>query len=107
MFSSIRSLLNLRAWKLWKKAVLVCQKFLKNVPRAKKIKLEYTNENGEIVALEAEGMFARAIQHEYDHLEGILFIDKIAKFRKIIIKRKLHELEKTTTENGENFRTYE
>jgi peptide deformylase len=78
-----------------------------NVPRAKKIKLEYTNENGETVALEAEGMFARAIQHEYDHLEGILFIDKIAKFRRIIIKRKLHELEKTTTENGENFRTYE
>lgn len=78
-----------------------------NVPRAEKIKMKYTNQEGKTETLEADGMFARAIQHEYDHLEGILFIDKISKFRRLIVKRKLRELEKTTNEAGENFRTDE
>jgi peptide deformylase len=75
-----------------------------NVPRAKKITVEYENENGEKKTINAEGMFARAIQHEFDHLDGILFVDKISKYRRIILKRKLHELEKSTNAVGENFR---
>ncbi len=41
---------------------------------------------------------ARIIQHEYDHLEGVLFVDKIHPLRKIMIKRKLQEIAKGITE---------
>ena len=44
------------------------------------------------------GILARIIQHEYDHLEGVLFVDKIHPLRKIMIKRKLQEISKGITE---------
>lgn len=48
-----------------------------NVLRPEKIKVKALNEKGEEFILEAEGLFARAICHEVDHLEGILFTDKV------------------------------
>ena len=53
------------------------------VKRHKKISLTYYNENGEKIKLTAEGMMARVIQHEVDHLDGILFIDKAVDVEKI------------------------
>lgn len=47
------------------------------VKRPMNITVEYTNENGETVILEAEELLARAICHEVDHLEGILFVDRV------------------------------
>jgi peptide deformylase len=47
------------------------------VSRPEKIKIKALNEKGEEFILEAEDLFARAICHEMDHLEGILFVDKI------------------------------
>lgn len=41
------------------------------------VTVEYTNENGEQVTLVAEELLARAICHEIDHLDGILFIDRV------------------------------
>lgn len=49
------------------------------VDRPSKIRVKALNENGEEFDLEAEDFFARAICHEVDHLEGILFIDKLVK----------------------------
>lgn len=49
------------------------------VERHKKINCIYLNEKGEKKKISAEKLFARVIQHETDHLNGILFIDKIAK----------------------------
>ncbi|OQX71962.1 MAG: peptide deformylase [Candidatus Cloacimonas sp. 4484_275] len=72
------------------------------VTRAEKIIVEAFNEHGKKFSVEADGLFGRAIQHEYDHLDGILFIDKIAKLRKIFIKKFLKEIESTTDENGVN-----
>jgi len=43
-------------------------------------------------------ILARIIQHEYDHLEGVLFVDKIHPLRKIMVKRKLQEISKGITE---------
>ncbi len=45
------------------------------VDRANYVKVKAFNERGEEFILEAEELLARAIQHEYDHLEGVLFID--------------------------------
>ena len=41
--------------------------------------MEALNENGEKIEIEGEGLLAQAIAHEIDHLEGILFIDKVIK----------------------------
>jgi peptide deformylase len=49
------------------------------VERHKKIKVRYIDELGKEQKLKATGLFARVIQHEIDHLEGILLIDKLSK----------------------------
>lgn len=53
------------------------------VSRHNKINLNYVNKAGQKVCLEASGLMARVIQHEVDHLEGILFIDKAKNIRKL------------------------
>lgn len=47
------------------------------VVRPAKITIEALNENGQQVKIEGEGLLAQAISHELDHLEGILFVDKV------------------------------
>ena len=52
------------------------------VERPSKVKLSYLNYQGEAVEEEAEGLFAVCIQHEMDHLEGVLFIDHLSRLRR-------------------------
>ncbi len=66
------------------------------VNRAKKIAIEGLNENGEMVRLDAKDFFARVIQHEIDHLNGILIIDYATKERKERIKNDLEKLSNHT-----------
>ena len=54
---------------------LSCPKLFGDVERAEKIRVEYTSRFGKKKTLEAEGLLARCIQHEVDHLDGRLFID--------------------------------
>lgn len=49
------------------------------VVRPSKVTVEYTDVDGKLKVLEGEGLLARCICHELDHLDGILFIDKIKK----------------------------
>lgn len=51
------------------------------VPRSRKIAFEATDENGKKLGETAEGFFARVLQHEIDHLNGILFIDRMQDMR--------------------------
>jgi peptide deformylase len=67
------------------------------VERAKRVVAEATDIDGSVYEIEAVGLLARAIQHELDHLDGVLFIDRISKARKLQIK---HELE--MIKNGES-----
>ncbi|MBT4722314.1 peptide deformylase [Candidatus Falkowbacteria bacterium] len=52
-----------------------------DVSRHRSIKVKALNHEGREVVLEAKGLFARVIQHEMDHLDGVLFIDKAKKTR--------------------------
>ena len=52
------------------------------VERPNKVKLTYLNYAGEKVEEEAEGLFAVCIQHEFDHLEGVLFIDHLSRLKR-------------------------
>ncbi|WGS64632.1 peptide deformylase [Marinitoga aeolica] len=65
-----------------------------NVKRPEGVKVKYTNENGEIIEEELHEYTARIFQHEYDHLEGILFIDKVSTASKAKVKGKIKELMK-------------
>ncbi len=51
-------------------------KYSHRVPRFEKITMQYLNENGEKKTINASGFLARVLQHEYDHLQGVLYIDK-------------------------------
>ena len=59
------------------------------IERPSKCEIEYLDYNGEKKLLKAEGLLATCIQHEMDHLEGILFIDYLSKLKKSIIVKKL------------------
>ena len=59
------------------------------IDRPSKCEVEYLDYNGEKKLLKAEGLLATCIQHEMDHLEGILFIDYLSKLKKSMIIKKL------------------
>ena len=63
-----------------------------NVVRPKRIRVKYQDENFNEHDEWVEGYLARVMQHEFDHLEGTMFIDKISPLRKQLIKSKLRSL---------------
>jgi len=65
--------------------------FTGNVIRAEKIKLSYTDETGKSHEIESSGFEARAIQHEMDHLDGLLFLDRLVSRRSDLFKRKTYK----------------
>jgi peptide deformylase len=56
------------------------------VRRPKKVIIKATDENGKFFKLKADGLLARVIQHENDHLDGIIFTDKLVDIKKIMTK---------------------
>ena len=69
-----------------------------DVMRKPKIRIRYFDENWERQEKEFDGMHARIIQHEYDHIEGVLFTDYISSFKKRLLKGKLTDLSKGKTD---------
>jgi peptide deformylase len=59
------------------------------VERPARVKLRYLNYQGEAVEEDAEGLFATCIQHEMDHLDGVLFIDHLSRLKRETVLRKL------------------
>jgi len=66
------------------------------IDRPSKCEVEYLDYNGKKKLLKAEGLLATCIQHEMDHLEGILFIDYLSKLKKSMIIKKLSKLKSNT-----------
>ena len=69
-----------------------------DVVRPDSITLRYLNENNKILEIDADGILATCIQHEMDHLEGILFVDHISALKRNMILRKLKKVKKQTAE---------
>ena len=61
------------------------------------IKVEYLDENFNMHTETFDGLIARVIQHEYDHIEGILFTDKVSTLKKRLLKGKLSNISKGKT----------
>ena len=62
------------------------------IDRPSKCDIEFLDYNGNQKKISADGLFATCIQHEMDHLEGILFIDHLSKLKKSMILKKLSKL---------------
>lgn len=72
------------------------------VARAEEVTIEAIDINGAAFKINAKGFFAVALQHEYDHLDGKLFVDRMPKLKKVLLNRKIRQIENKTDENGEN-----
>jgi peptide deformylase len=64
------------------------------VQRAARVKVRAQDVNGEFFEAEGGELLARAIQHEIDHLDGILFIDRISPLKRDLLKRRIRKLQK-------------
>lgn len=62
------------------------------ITRKSEIKIRYLDENFKTHIDKYDGLIARVIQHEYDHIEGVLFTDKVSNFKKRLIKSKLKSI---------------
>ena len=69
-------------------------KINEDVSRKPSIKIQYFDENWEYCEDEYDGLIARIIQHEYDHLEGVLFVDRVSAIRKTMLRGKLNDITK-------------
>lgn len=64
------------------------------IPRPEFVEIHYFNENFEEQTERFDGMNARIIQHEYDHLQGILITDRVSPLKKSLLKGKLENIRK-------------
>ncbi|CAA7611548.1 peptide deformylase [Candidatus Terasakiella magnetica] len=70
-----------------------------DVVRPKSVKVHYLDETGAAKEVLAEGLLATVVQHEMDHLDGILFIDHISSLKRNMILRKLLKAKKEALES--------
>jgi peptide deformylase len=69
------------------------------VKRSSKVTIKALNDNGDLIEITKEGLTARALQHEIDHLDGILFIDRIGRMERQILLNKLKKKKRVTGDN--------
>ena len=79
------------AW-LFNEGCLSFPTLREDVKRKPNIKIEYYDESFAFHSEEFSGMNARIIQHEYDHVNGIVFVDRLSQLKKQLIKRKLNNI---------------
>jgi peptide deformylase len=66
-----------------------------DVVRPKQVRLRYIDRDGEVRELDADNLLATCVQHEIDHLNGVLFIDHISLLKRNMILRKLQKAKKS------------
>lgn len=73
-----------------------------DVERPARVRLRYMDYNGKQIEEDCEGLYAVCIQHEMDHLEGVLFIDHLSRLKKEKALSKLKKAKKLAEENKEH-----
>ena len=71
-----------------------------DVRRPKQVRIKYLDRSGSSQVVEAEDLLAVCLQHEIDHLEGILFVDHLSKLKRDLIIRKLQKMKKLEKKAG-------
>lgn len=72
------------------------------IERPASVKLRYTGINGKTQEIDASGLLATCIQHELDHLNGVLFVDYLSKLKRDMITRKMIKLKRELAESPPN-----
>lgn len=70
------------------------------VERPKRIRVSYLDRDGKKQECDADGLLATCLQHEIDHLDGVLFIDHISKLKRDMVIRKFKKIAKENAKNG-------
>ena len=65
--------------------------FVSEVKRKQRVTIEAYNREGELMEIEAQDLLARVFQHEIDHINGILFIDRLTRLKRELLKRKIEK----------------
>ena len=73
----------------WEEGCLSVPGYTDEVERAAKIVLKGKDREGNDLRIEAEGLLAVCLQHEIDHLEGVLFVDRLSRLKQSMVKKKL------------------
>lgn len=79
---------------IYQEGCLSVPEYFDDVERPEKCRVEALNENGEKITIEADGLLATCIQHEIDHLNGLLFVDHLSRLKKSRALNKLEKLKK-------------
>ena len=79
---------------MYNEGCLSIPKIREDIYRNEKVSIEYLDENFETHTQTFNGITARVILHEYDHIEGKLFIDYVKPLKKVLLKRKLDDISK-------------
>lgn len=66
--------------------------FTSDVRRKQRVVIEAYNREGQMIEIEASELLARVFQHEIDHLDGVLFIDRLSRLKRELIKRKIEKV---------------
>ncbi len=75
------------------------------VLRPKEVEVEAFDENGKKFRLKCDGILARVIQHEYDHLMGVEFIEKVTDYKKVVVQKYYRKNIRLSKEQLENSKT--
>ncbi|MGU3399515.1 peptide deformylase [Brucellaceae bacterium D45D] len=81
-------------YSLYEEGCLSIPDYYAEVERPARIKVEYLDVEGKSQTMEADGLMATCLQHEIDHLNGVLFIDHISKLKRDMVIKKFRKLAK-------------
>ena len=84
---------------VFEEGCLSIPKIREEVSRQEKVTINYFDENWEEHTETFDGVVARVVQHEYDHIEGVLFTDHLSSFKKRLLKGKLNGISKGKVEH--------
>jgi peptide deformylase len=85
----------------YEEGCLSIPEFYEEVERPAQVKVRYTDLDGQAHEVEANGLLATCLQHEIDHLNGIMFIDHISKLKRDRITKKFAKAAKREAEDGD------
>jgi len=83
---------------IYEEGCLSIPEYYEEVERPAKVRLRFTDLNGKVHEEDAEGLFATCIQHEIDHLNGILFVDYLSKLKRDRVLKKFSKAAKRAVE---------
>ena len=81
-------------WSVYEEGCLSLPEYYADVERPEQVRVKYIDQTNTERELEAEGLLATCIQHEIDHLEGVLFVDHLTSIKRGMILRKLQKARK-------------